>query len=80
VRLTEIRAGCAKTINLGNYQSLRVEAGAVLELHEGDDPAKARAMLQEELKTLLTETYRHQRKQAEQQPPRPADPLNESFA
>jgi hypothetical protein len=60
--ITEFRIGCAKTINLGNYQSIRVEASVTVAVPEGDDFDVLRQKAQGELKTLLEDTYRAQMK------------------
>ena len=60
--ITQIRLGAAKTINMGNYQSLRIEAGVTADLVEGDDTNAVTVRLQAELSELMAETYRAQRK------------------
>ncbi len=60
MKLTEIRIGAAKTINLGNYESIRVEAGLTITLQDGDDPDKIVLEAQERLKAMLRTTYKHQ--------------------
>ena len=63
MRITTVRIATAKTINLGNFQSLRIEADVTAEIAEGDSLTDAKALLQVELSTLLAETYRAQRKE-----------------
>lgn len=56
----------AKTINLGDFNSLKVEAGLTIERDPSIDvweEDKARA--QTELATLIEETYKAQRKRRE---------------
>jgi len=72
--ITEIRVGASRTINLGNFESLRIEASVAIALAEGDDPAKAKAAVQPELRQLLEETYRAQHK-----PKAPANPPESGF-
>lgn len=60
MKLTEVRVGAARTLNLGNYESLRIEAGATVAIEDGDDMAAVKAALQVELRGLLEETYRAQ--------------------
>lgn len=60
--LIEFSVGCSKTINLGNYQSIKVEASVTLEVHEGADMHELREKAQKELHDLLEETYRAQKK------------------
>lgn len=40
-KVKQISVGATYTKNLGNYQSLKVEANIVMELHDGDDPSAA---------------------------------------
>jgi hypothetical protein len=61
--LKQFMVGCGKTINLGNFQSLKIEAQVFIEVREGEnnlDGLKIEA--QEELKHLLEQTYKAQRK------------------
>lgn len=37
-KVKQISVGASFTKNLGNFQSLKVEATIVMELHDGDDP------------------------------------------
>ena len=60
--LIEFTVGCSRTINLGNYESLKVEATVTMEIHEGDDLVKLRADAQKQLRRLLEETYIAQHK------------------
>jgi hypothetical protein len=70
-QIKQFTIGCSKTINLGNFQSLRIEASVVVEVETnrvtGDpviDP-RINAKAQEQLKLLLEETYKAQRKVVE---------------
>jgi hypothetical protein len=59
--------GCAKTINLGNFQSLRIESSVTMELGPEDHLSEAaynavKDAAQHELRRLLDETYRAQYK------------------
>ena len=60
--ITEIRIGIARTVNLGNFESLRIEGSVTASVPEGDDIAMVKQSLQAELRTLLEETYRAQYK------------------
>lgn len=60
--LIEFSVGCSRTINLGNYESIRVEASVTVEVHEGADLGELRADAQRQLRVLLEETYRAQHK------------------
>lgn len=53
--------GCSRTINLGNFESVRVEASITVDLdddHRGFEGARTEVQVQ--LRKLLEETYRHQ--------------------
>lgn len=52
----------AHTLNLGNYQSFRIEASLTVEVPEGDDFEILRDKAQSELRRLLEDTYRAQRR------------------
>ncbi len=60
MKLKEFRIGVAKTINLGNYESLRVEAQVVYEVSENDELKDISSTAQAELRYLLAKTYREQ--------------------
>lgn len=63
--IREISIGCSKTINLGNYQSLRIEAAVTVTVEPHDDLRQASAEAQLELGRLLEETYTAQYKHAQ---------------
>lgn len=63
MRITAIHVGVSKTVNLGNFNSIRVEASLTAEPGEGEDPAEVKGMLQAQLKELIEQTYRAQRKE-----------------
>lgn len=52
----------AHTLNLGNYQSFRIEASLTVEVPEGDDYQVLKDRAQTELRRLLEETYKSQRR------------------
>ncbi len=60
--LTEFRISFARTINLGNFESARVEASVTLAVAEGDDLQAARTHAETELRVLIEETWRAQHK------------------
>ena len=68
----EFTVGFSRTINLGNFQSCRVEASLTVSLPENVKAAEfdtLRKAAQQELRSLLEETYRAQyqdRQKAEQ--------------
>jgi hypothetical protein len=61
--ISEIRIGVAHTINLGNYESLRIEAGITINVKEGDDLVAIKAEGQQFLRATTEETYKAQRRQ-----------------
>ena len=62
MHITELRVGVSKTVNLGNFNSIRVEAGATASVDEGDDIAAARSDLMAECKASLTEQWQQFRR------------------
>lgn len=52
----------AHTLNLGNYQSFRIEASLTIEVPEGDDYEVLKDRAQTELRRLLEDTYKLQRR------------------
>ena len=65
--ITEFRIGCSKTINLGNFQNIRVEAAVTVAVDSLDHSTDARWVrahegAQEELRRLLEQTYKTQLK------------------
>lgn len=63
--VTEFSVGVSKTINLGNFQSLRVEASVTVQMDPRETLADASAAAQDELRQLLEATYQAQYKQAQ---------------
>lgn len=54
-------AGCSRTVNLGNFESLRIEASVVIEVpEECESFDELRDYAQRELRKLLEETYKYQ--------------------
>lgn len=58
--IIEFSVGCSRTINLGNYSSIKVEASVTVEVHEGTDWDELKVNAQKELRALLEETYTEQ--------------------
>jgi len=61
----ELRIGFARTINLGNYESMRIEASVTADVPSecsNDEYAAMKASMQTELRQLLEQTYREQHK------------------
>lgn len=63
--ITEFSIGCSKTINLGNYQSIRIEASVTVQMDPKETLADASAAAQDELRQLLENTYKAQYRQAQ---------------
>ena len=49
-KVTEVQVGYGKTINMGNYESLRIDVWARAVLTDGDDPAQVSHDLRKTLK------------------------------
>lgn len=60
--IKQIAVGGSRTINLGNFESLRVEASVIYE-YDANDPQetieRGEDIAQVELRKLLTQTYRN---------------------
>lgn len=67
--IIEFSVGCSRTINLGNYSSIKVEATVTVEVHEGCDWGELKEKAQKELRALLEETYRAQYKKTNSDAP-----------
>lgn len=66
MRLIAIHVGVARTINLGNYNSAKIEASLTAEPDDGEDVAEVKARLQLELRQMLEDTWRAQIKRTQQ--------------
>ena len=62
--ISQFSVGCSHTRNLGNFNSIRVEAQVVIVLNEGEDYVSAKEAAQVELRALLEETYAAQYRKA----------------
>lgn len=60
--MTQFTIGCSRTINLGNFESMRVEASVTFTLSDDDEPETKKIEAQQELRALLEQTYKAQRK------------------
>ena len=58
--ITQFTVGCSRTINLGNFESLRVEATIRVDCPEDGDFPQMKLAAQNQLRLLLEETYRAQ--------------------
>lgn len=60
MKITELRVSFARTVNLGNFESARIEAGVTVAIEDGDDLAQVRSDIQPDLRLALEETWRAQ--------------------
>jgi hypothetical protein len=58
--ITQFTIGMSRTINLGNFESMRIEASVTIDVQDGDDAQVCKDMAQQELRKLLEDTYRAQ--------------------
>lgn len=60
--ITQFTVGCSRTINLGNFESVRVEASVTVNVEEAraTEYQVIKDNAQNELRNLLEETYRNQ--------------------
>jgi hypothetical protein len=58
VKVKELKIDVSRTFNLGNYANLRVEAGLVASIEEGDDLEAVRAKMLDEIRKSLSAAYR----------------------
>ena len=63
--IVQFSIGASRTINLGNFESLRIESSVTVDVAEGDDLASVENIAQDELRKLLELTYRRQYKRVE---------------
>jgi hypothetical protein len=64
--IREFVVGCSKTINKGNYNSIRVETSLTVVVAEGDDFAALKLRALQDLKQTLEEVYKSQLKEERQ--------------
>ena len=57
--ITEFRIALSRTLNLGNYESTRIESSVTVTVNDGDDFPAEKQHAQTELRKLLEETYRN---------------------
>lgn len=60
--ITSARVVVGRTLNMGNFQSLKVEAEVSVHLGEGETLAAATGAVQAQLRELWETTYRAQKK------------------
>jgi hypothetical protein len=56
------RIAVGKTVNLGNFNSIRVDAEVSVDLADGETLPEVTEMMQGELREFLERTYRAQKK------------------
>lgn len=64
MKITTVRVACAKTINLGNSQTMKIEADVTAFVEDEDTLPDVSAVLQAEVKRILEETWQEQRKKS----------------
>jgi hypothetical protein len=64
--ITAFTIGMSRTINLGNFESMRLEASVTIEVSERENFEDCKIGAQRELRKLLEETYLNQAKPKEQ--------------
>ena len=65
-RTLQFTIGASRTINLGNYESMRIEASLVVAPDELDDLAVVKRQAQLDLRNLLEETWKAQHRKEQQ--------------
>jgi len=60
--ITEFRIAAAHTLNLGDFNSMRIEASLTISVPDGDDYEVLKDKAQSELRRLLEETFKAQRR------------------
>lgn len=62
MKINQFSVGCSRTINLGNFESLRVEAQVVIDMEDQNLEEENRQQAQNVLRQLLEDTYKAQHK------------------
>jgi hypothetical protein len=60
--IKEFTIGASHTINLGNYESLKIEASITVTPNEGEITEQEKTEAQSDLRALLVATYNDQRR------------------
>jgi hypothetical protein len=58
VKTKELQIGVSRTFNLGNFESLRVEAAMTASIDEGDDHDEVRLKILDEIRKSLSAAYK----------------------
>jgi hypothetical protein len=61
--IREFTVGASKTVNMGNFNSLRVEASVTYTLEEGQEFRDQYTICMHQLKSMLNDNYKIQLKQ-----------------
>ena len=62
LNIVEFRIQAGHTVNLGNFNSIKIEAGLTITVREGANFDELRDQAQTVLRTMLEETYKRQRR------------------
>jgi len=65
MQISQFTIGSSRTINLGNFESIRVEASITTDLNPGEHWSEHTAAAQDALRKLLEETYLRMTKKKE---------------
>ena len=68
--IKEFKVGFSRTVNMQNFNSVRIEAGLVIDVNEGDDFEQLKGQAQVELRALIEDTWNRQVKDHETKEPR----------
>jgi hypothetical protein len=60
--ISQFTIGVSRTINLGNFESMRVETSITVDVNDSEDFHRVAAEAQVKLRELLENTYRAQAK------------------
>ena len=60
--ISQFKIGCSHTVNLGSFNSIRIEAQLTVDVPEGDSYEVLADKAQTVLRELLENTYRAQKK------------------
>jgi len=64
MKITTVSWRRSSTLNVGDFESVRIEAGATAELDDGDDPREVFAAIQAEVGEQLSEAAMDVRRRA----------------
>jgi hypothetical protein len=61
-QITEMRIGFTRTINLGNFESAKIEASVTVSVEPDEDTDAVLKRMQIDLRTMVEETWKAQHK------------------